>query len=56
MTAKGQNDNIVFTEPERSKNTLRIDGIAATVNALARPIVAAPKKESVYDSEGVTFI
>ena len=40
LTCKESNDNLVFTKPERSKNSSRIDGISATVNALARAIVA----------------
>lgn len=56
VTAKEQNDNLMFTKPERSKNASRIDGIAATVNALARAIVAAPEKPSVYESRGVQFL
>ena len=35
-----QRDNIMFQKPERTKSSSRIDGIAATVNALARAIVA----------------
>lgn len=56
VTAKEHNDNLMFTKPERSKNASRIDGIAATVNALARAIVAAPEKPSVYESRGVQFL
>jgi phage terminase large subunit-like protein len=39
VTAKGSNDNVMFTKPERAKGSARIDGISATVNALARAIV-----------------
>jgi phage terminase large subunit-like protein len=38
VTAKENNDNLMFTKPERSKSSSRIDGIAATVNALTRAI------------------
>jgi phage terminase large subunit-like protein len=38
VTAKENNDNLMFTKPERAKSSSRIDGIAATVNALARAI------------------
>ena len=56
VRAKEQNDNLMFTKPERSKNSSRIDGIAATVNALARAIVAVPKKESVYATRGMLWL
>ena len=56
VTAKEQNDNLMFTKPERSKNSSRIDGIAATVNALVRAIVAVPEKRSVYEDRGVQFL
>jgi phage terminase large subunit-like protein len=39
VLAKENNDNLMFSKPERSKNSSRIDGVAATVNALARAIV-----------------
>ena len=35
LSTKENNDNLMFTKPERSKSSSRIDGIAATVNALA---------------------
>ncbi len=44
-----QNDNLMFTKPERSKSSSRIDGISATVNALARAIVAAPQTNHVIE-------
>jgi phage terminase large subunit-like protein len=52
VTAKEQNDNLIFVKPERSKNSSRIDGIAATVNALARATV----DESKWISAGVRSI
>jgi len=42
LTAKESNDNLMFAKPERSKNSSRIDGISAAVNALARAILASP--------------
>jgi hypothetical protein len=36
-------DNCVPTKPERGKSAKRIDGIAATVTALSRALVAGPK-------------
>src|SRR5271163_3441082 len=57
VTANGKNDNLMFTKPERSKNSSRIDGIAAIVNALARAIVAGPGTGSVYENgAGLKFI
>ena len=53
LTAKEQNDNLMFTKPERSTSSSRIDGIAATMNALARAMVAGPKKQSVYQTRGI---
>ena len=55
VTAKESNDNLMFSKPERSKNSSRIDGIAATVNALARAIVYMPKR-SVYSTRGILFL
>ena len=56
LTAKEQNDNLMFAKPERSTSSSRIDGIAATVNALARAMVAGPKKQSVYQTRGIRTI
>lgn len=56
VTAKETNDNLMFTKPERSKNSSRIDGISATVNALARAIVAVPKRQSVYEKRGLLLV
>lgn len=32
LTTRENNDNLMFTKPERSRSSSRIDGIAATVN------------------------
>ncbi len=40
LSSKESNDNLMFAKPERAKDTSRIDGIAATVNALTRAIAA----------------
>jgi phage terminase large subunit-like protein len=53
VTAKESNDNLMFTKPERSKNSSRIDGIAATVNALSRAIVTKPRQMSIYATRGL---
>jgi hypothetical protein len=55
VTTKESNDNLIFTKPERAKSSSRIDGIAATVTALARAIVATPKRP-VYSKRGVLFV
>jgi phage terminase large subunit-like protein len=34
-----RNDNLMFAKPEREKSTSRIDGIAASANAMARVII-----------------
>jgi phage terminase large subunit-like protein len=54
VSSKENNDNLMFTKPERAKDTSRIDGISATVNALSRAILA--EGDSVYASRGVRTI
>jgi phage terminase large subunit-like protein len=54
VSSKEHNDNLMFTKPERAKDTSRIDGISATVNALSRAILA--EGPSVYASRGVRTI
>ena len=39
LNAKWANDNLMFAKPDRGKNSSRIDGISATVNALSRALV-----------------
>ena len=56
LSTKESNDNLMFTKPERSKSSSRIDGIAATVNALARAIVKTPRQRSIYCTRGVLSI
>jgi phage terminase large subunit-like protein len=56
LATKENNDNLMFTKPERSKNSLRIDGIAATVNTLARVIVNKPRQRSIYETRGLFSI
>jgi phage terminase large subunit-like protein len=46
----------MFSKPERSKNSSRIDGIAATVNALSRAIVSKPRQMSIYQTRGLLFL
>lgn len=53
LSTKESNDNLMFTKPERSKSSSRIDGIAATVNALARAIVRKPRQMSIYNTRGL---
>jgi len=38
-----RNDNLMFAKPERAKNSARIDGISAMVNALARILTVESK-------------
>jgi phage terminase large subunit-like protein len=52
LSTKESNDNLMFTKPERSKSSSRIDGIAATVNALSRAIVRVPRQMSIYNYRG----
>src|ERR1700683_5035025 len=54
VTAKEQNDNLIFTKPERSKSSSRIDGVAAMVNALARAIVKGPRQKSILQHSRTT--
>jgi phage terminase large subunit-like protein len=56
LSTKENNDNLMFTKPERSKSSSRIDGIAATVNALARAIVRAPRQTSIYATRGILVL
>jgi phage terminase large subunit-like protein len=56
LATKENNDNLMFTKPERSKSSSRIDGIAATVNALARVIVNKPRQRSIYETRGLLTI
>jgi phage terminase large subunit-like protein len=53
LATEESNDNLMFTKPERSKSSSRIDGIAATVNALARAIVTKPRQMSIYNTRGL---
>jgi phage terminase large subunit-like protein len=39
LSSKEHNDNLLFTKPERQKDSSRIDGISATVNALTRAMI-----------------
>ena len=55
VTAKENNDNLMFAKPQRSKNSSRIDGISAAVNALARAIVVVDHN-SVYETRGMLFV
>jgi phage terminase large subunit-like protein len=56
VTAKEQNDNLMFNKPERSKDSSRIDGIAATVNALACALVSGPRQMSINCKHGLLFL
>lgn len=42
--------------PTKKKSTGRIDGVAATLNALSRAMVRVEKKPSVYKRRGVDFL
>ena len=53
LATKENNDNLMFTKPERSKSSSRIDGIAATVDALAGAIVNKPRQRSIYETRGL---
>jgi phage terminase large subunit-like protein len=46
LSTKENNDNVMFAKPERSKSSLRIDGISAAVNALVRAML--DKREPDY--------
>jgi phage terminase large subunit-like protein len=55
LATKESNDNLMFSKPERSKNSARIDGIAATVNAMSRAITGKAQR-SIYCKRGVLLI
>ena len=46
-------DNVQPTKPERGKSSKRIDGISATVTALARAMANPPKVQCVYETRGI---
>ena len=45
LSSKEHNDNLIFTKPERQKDSARIDGIAAAVNALSRAMIEETTSE-----------
>lgn len=45
LSSREHNDNLMFSKPERQKDSSRIDGISAAVNALSRAMI----EESVSD-------
>jgi phage terminase large subunit-like protein len=51
LSTREVNDNLMFSKPERSKDTARIDGIAAMVDALSRAIL--DDSGSIYDKRGI---
>ena len=55
LATKETNDCLMFAKPERAKDSARIDGIAATVNALTRAMVASGGG-SVYEDRGVLVL
>ena len=46
-------DNVKPSKPDRRKNSKRIDGIVASIDALARTMVTPEYKKSVYDERGI---
>jgi phage terminase large subunit-like protein len=48
VSGKEANDNLMFAKPERSKDSARIDGISATVNALTRAIANSSTKPEIW--------
>jgi phage terminase large subunit-like protein len=48
-TVKEMNDNLMFTKPERNTSANRIDGIAATVNALRYGMAALPQMSNLIE-------
>jgi len=50
-SAKWNNDNMMFEKPDRLRNSTRIDGISATVDALSQALRARPKfRRSIFDT------
>ena len=47
--------NIKPEKPDRMKNKKRIDGIAATINALSLLIAHGPETVSIYETEGLSW-
>jgi phage terminase large subunit-like protein len=46
-----RNDALMFSKPERSRETSRIDGLASAVNALSRAILS--EGGSIYEKRGI---
>lgn len=49
------NDNLMFAKPERAKNSSRIDGISATVNALRQAMLSSGVRQSIFDNGPVVL-
>lgn len=54
VSALERNDNLMFIKPERAKDSSRIDGISAAVNALSRAML--DDGGSVYDGRGILTV
>ena len=53
LNAKWVNDNLMFSKPDREKNSSRIDGISAAVNGLSRALVMT---ENTINFTGLKFV
>jgi phage terminase large subunit-like protein len=55
LASKEHNDQLMWAKPERQKETARIDGIAATTDAMVRAMLPG-NGPSVYESRGVRTV
>jgi phage terminase large subunit-like protein len=55
VSSKEQNDNLMFQKPERQRDMSRIDGIAATVNALAKALIATSMRSAYSDASQIVI-
>lgn len=49
-------DNIIFSKPDREKETSRIDGMAALANAFAGYFLSGGDRRNVYESRGLRVL
>jgi len=50
LSVKESNDRLMFSKPERQRDTARIDGLSATADAMARALLSLPEAAPRVDS------
>jgi hypothetical protein len=56
LSTQESNDNMMFKKPERSKSSLRIDGITATTNALVRAMLDESELDHTWDIDNWSLL